>query len=258
MKKKITSFFTIFLLLFMIAGCSIEEEASSDQDTDEEVGDTSGESYTFMIFMNGTDLESEYLEDFGEVMGAASEDLKEMMEIGSTEDVNIVVETLGTNEWLLEDNDPSQNQRWLVQEGYLEHLEDLGNKNLGDSETLADFIVWSIENFPANRYVLDLWNHGGGPLGGFGIDEQNDGDSLSLLQITEALEMAYEETGEILEIIGFDACLMGSLEVAYAVSPYANYFVGSEELEPSHGWNYRAIFSELTADPTMSIIQESI
>lgn len=247
--KKILILLIMTVFLLPLIGC-LDEEVYYEDEAEKSVA--SGSSYTFMVYMNGTDLESEYLEDYGEVMGAASEDLMEMMEIGSSEDVNVVVETLGTNEWLLEDIDPTQNQRWLVQEGYLDHLADLGNHSVGDPDTLVDFIVWSVENYPADKYVLDFWNHGGGPLGGFGLDEQNNGESLTLPEISEALDTAYELTGVTFEVIGFDACLMGSLETAYAVAPYANYFIASEELEPGHGWYYTPILSSLVDYPEIT------
>lgn len=194
--------------------------------------------YTVMVYMNGSDLESEYQ--------AGTSDLHEMMKIGSNQNLNIVIETGGTKRWHTLKIDESQNQRWKVNRYNLEHLENLGNRNMGRSDTLKDFITWSMKNFPAENYVLIFWNHGGGTIAGFGMDEQNNHDGLLLTEIRSALEKAYNETGEKFELIGFDACLMASLETAWTINPYADYFVASEALEPGFGWDYTPIFKSIS------------
>lgn len=208
-------------------------------------------SYTFMVYLNGADLESEYYEEYDSYSSAATDDLKEMMEVGSNENLNVIVETGGTSHWTNSAIDATQNQRWLIKKGELEKLADIGNKNIGDPQTLTDFIVWTVENYPAEKYFLDFWNHGGGPLIGFGVDELNNFDGLTLNEIQKALDDAYEKTGVKFEAIGFDACLMASLETAHIISPYAKYLVASEEVEPGHGWNYTPILEEIIENPNI-------
>ncbi|MBP3952643.1 clostripain-related cysteine peptidase [Bacillus suaedae] len=254
---------TSVLFIFVLTGCADEEVTTAVHDEQgiskvEKTLDISSEpirteqaDYTFMVFLNGTDLESTVDEETNELYGAGSSDLDEMMEIGSSENLNVIVQTGGTKQWLNEEIDPTQNQVWQVEEGSLTNLADIGNQSIGNPQTLTDFIVWTIHNFPAEKYVLNLWNHGGGPLGGFGVDEVNDLDHLSLKELHTALQDAYDQTGVIFEVIGFDACLMASLEVAYTVSPFGNNLVASEELEPGHGWNYAAILDGLIQNPSM-------
>lgn len=196
--------------------------------------------YTFLIYMNGSDLESEY--------SAGTEDLYEMMKVGSNDNINIVIETGGTNKWNNYYVDPNQNQRWLVQKSNMAHLVDLGQKNMGDGDTLRDFITWGVENFPAQKHVLILWNHGGGAISGFGYDEKYNYDTLLLAELRRGLDEAYKITNKKLEIIGFDACLMSSLETANIVAPYANYLVASTELEPAMGWEYSSFLQEASKD----------
>ena len=107
---------------------------------------------------------------------------------------------------------------------------------MGDPETLSGFLQYGMENYPARDYALILWDHGGGPMEGVCWDELFSMDHLSLSELTEALE-ASALPGK-LRWIGFDACLMGSVEVAEAVSPYADYMIASQETEPARGWNY--------------------
>ncbi|WP_226666218.1 clostripain-related cysteine peptidase [Metabacillus litoralis] len=262
-RSKIGLLWTSILVLFVLVGC-IDEEVTTDEQDEKKISevenklDTSSDpiraeqaEYTFMVFLNGTDLESTVDEETNEMYGAGSSDLDEMMKIGSSPDLNVIVQTGGTKQWLNEEIDPSQNQVWQVEEGHLTNLADLGNQNIGKPETLTNFIVWTIHNFPAEKYVLDLWNHGGGPLGGYGVDEVNDLDNLTLKELHTALQDAYDQTGVIFEVIGFDACLMASLEIAHTVSPFGKYLVASEELEPGHGWNYTPILDELTNNPSM-------
>ena len=178
--------------------------------------------------------------------------LDEMLRGLASDEIQVIVETGGTKAWFIPDIDGSQNQRWKLENGGLTHLADLGPKNMGDPRTLTDFIVWGMENYPNNHYALIFWNHGGGSVLGFGADELFDGDSLTLDEIAKALSDAYDQTGRMLELVGFDACLMATVEAAYAVSPYANYLVASQELEPGHGWNYEPIMRYLSENPAAS------
>lgn len=115
-------------------------------------------------------------------------------------------------------------------------------------ETLRDFIHWGAREFPAQKYALALWDHGGGPIHGFGADKslgKND-PNLKTSDITSALQQA----GVHFELIGFDACLMASLEVASALRPYANYLVASEEV--TTGWGWTAVVNHMVANPLAS------
>lgn len=110
--------------------------------------------------------------------------------------------------------------------------------NMGEPETLTTFLQFGRERFDTDSYALVLWDHGGGPLHGVCWDEIYHADSLSLGEITTALANARIGEQDKLRFIGFDACLMGSIEVAAAMEPYADYMIASEETEPGAGWNY--------------------
>lgn len=204
----------------------------------------SDKTYTYMMYLNGTDLETRY--------GMATYDLAEMTKVGSNENMNFIVQTGGTAQWNNDHIDAGQCQRWLVKHNDLEKLKDVGNENFGDPATLTDFITWTVENYPADKYVLNFWNHGGGPIYGYAKDELHNGDSLSLAEIKKALKDAYEVTGEKFELIGFDACLMATLETASIVAPYGEYFVASQELEPGTGWDYTPILQAIQQNPAIT------
>ena len=199
--------------------------------------------YTVLVYMVGSDLESNN--------GAATNDLIEMAAVGSTKNVNIIVETGGTKKWNLPMISNKVNQRWLVQKEDLKLLKnDLGNRNMGKQSTLQDFLVWGVKNYPAKKYAVVLWDHGSGARG-FGYDENNLSDpSLSIKEISGALKAASAASKQKFELVGFDACLMANIETATGIKDYAAYMVASEELEPGHGWDYTSALQALNKKPT--------
>ena len=111
-------------------------------------------------------------------------------------------------------------------------------------QTLQDFIQWGTRLFPARQYALALWDHGGGPIHGFGNDKAlGGGKALSLADIASALKNA----GVGFELIGFDCCLMASLEVASGLAPHGRYLVGSEEV--TTGWDWTKVVDFIAANP---------
>lgn len=143
--------------------------------------------------------------------------------------------------------------------------EDLGEVNMASAQTLYDFVIWSMGNFPADKYVLILSDHGMGWPGGWtdptpqsATDTSSPlsarlGNLLFLNEMDEALSAARSTTGlDKFEIIGLDACLMGQLEVFTALEPHARYAVASEEVEPALGWAYTSFLQALNQNPDMS------
>jgi hypothetical protein len=140
-------------------------------------------------------------------------------------------------------------------------ISDLGEANMGDPATLRDFINWGIAQAPANHYAVILWNHGGGwrsrglddkkPYKDVCWDDTNNGDCL----YTRELRAALEAVPQHIDLIGFDACLMAMVEVAYEVKAECSVFVGSEQLEAGEGWPYDTIMADLVANPFMTPAQ---
>lgn len=126
-------------------------------------------------------------------------------------------------------------------------LTDLGEVDTGDPATLEGFIRYAITNYPADHYALIIWDHGGGP-GGVAWDDTNGMDYLSLKEIKEAVE----RTGLHLDLIGFDACLMATIDAAYEFRNIADFMAASEETEPGDGWPYDEWLPKLIANPSMS------
>ncbi len=191
------------------------------------------------------------------------QDVKEMEEIGSTEDVNIVIQWDRKNTDSYADWDGCR--RYYVkkdEEGsneiQSELVEEMGNVNMGDPDTLIEFVEWGMENYPADKYAVILWNHGDGwrdrsPVSVVkGIcQDDTSGDYLSLPEVHEAFDTIYKDKGKKIDLIGMDACLMGMLEVAYSVKDYGKYIVFSEASEPGSGWAYDGFLRDLADTPSM-------
>lgn len=196
--------------------------------------------YTIMIYMNGSDLESEW--------GAATDDLAEMLDSGiRVRNANVLIMTGGTEHWMNTAIPETEVVIWQLKDGKINELESLGKVNMGNPNTLRDFIKFSTANFPAEKYGLIMWDHGGGSIAGFGYDEKFAGSSLTLLD----MQQAFEESGlreTPLEFLGFDACLMATVEMAVIASDYARVLIAAEDLEPADGWDYRFL-SALNKNP---------
>lgn len=156
---------------------------------------------TVLVYVVGSDLEDED--------GLATANFKEMMQVGSSEDVNIILETGGANKegWR------TVKRQKVLKDG-MEMLAEVGAQRMTDPANLQKFIEWGVKTYPAESYHLMFWNHGGGPLGGFGIDTNfpNTG-TMSMPKLVQALKGAKQATGATFDLIGFDACLMASAEV---------------------------------------------
>jgi len=199
---------------------------------------------TIMVFMCGTDLESKY--------GMATNDLNEMLHANIDLDhVNIIVETGGTKTWKNNVISNSTNQRYQVTSKGLKVLDNnLGKRQMTSPDTLSDFIKFCKANYPADRYALIFWDHGGGSLSGYGYDQYYSG-SMTLDKINKALH----DGGCVFDFIGFDACLMATMETAIVTEQYADYLIASEETEPGCGWYYTNWVTALSNNPSISTVE---
>ncbi|MCR4875970.1 MAG: hypothetical protein K5922_02220, partial [Clostridiales bacterium] len=194
-------------------------------------GEVAGKKLTLMIYMCGSNLESSY--------GSASLDIQEMLgaELNSRE-LNVLVMTGGSD--VPEDAgffSRSAAEIYEIGPGRIRRVwQSEEPLNMGRQDTLERLLQFGVTNRPAERYALILWDHGGGPLEGVCWDETHEMDHLSLKEVTGALKSILKE--DRLSWIGFDACLMGSLEVAGQLAPFAEYMIASQETEPASGWNY--------------------
>ena len=217
---------------------------------------------TVLVYLNGSNLEQPNLDSRGLDSGsAASATLQEMMAWPGSDQVNLIVCTGGCNK-----DAPGQPvrswktvKRHQVTPAKLTELQDLGPLDMDDPHTLRDFLIWGERAYPAQRFVAVLWDHGAG-YAGFGGDQNTERRTGLPSRMTQpglaaALQEAQEATGITLDLLGFDACLMASDEIATVLQPVARTLVASEELEPSTSWNYTAWLTTLGNRPTLDRLQ---
>ena len=205
-----------------------------------------GESGTWTVFVYicGSDLESDG--------GMGTSDIDEMLSASTGDNVRFVIETGGANGWQNSEVDAGELQRFVIQNGDMEEVYSEPTKSMGDTATITDFLRWGVKEYPAEKMAVVFWNHGSGSINGVCFDELNDNDSLSLLELDGALYSIFPEMTDRFELIGFDACLMGSVETANVLASYSRYMVGSEEVEPGSGWDYTVIGDFLGSNPDAS------
>ena len=170
-----------------------------------------------------------------------TDDLNEMKMVGSNDDLNIIALTdkIGDNDShlyhvmkhnLIETNLTEVNSTWQ------------NELDMGDGDTLRDFLIWASDTFPAKRKILVIWNHGSG-----WEKVAEDGTSfLTVPEINHSLKQYRETTNETpFTLIGFDACLMGMFEIMYELKDHAEMVHGSEAYEPLEGWTYNNLLYKL-------------
>ena len=272
MKKRLIALFLVLVMVF----CCVPPVAQADEPAPEI-------TRTIMLYDCGADLEGNY--------GMATWNLYQVLKanFSASEKVRFVVMTGGALEWWLESEylyDPATgtapeaisgeyNQIWeaygldAVNEAYRGKLVLLDgdgvsgdgedavsgwNELMTDPETLKAFINYSVEKYPAEKYDLILWDHGGGPDTGFGIDMHEPwGDSMSFAGLVDALsDNAVTRGGGKFDFIDFDACLMGSAELLLGLADYMDYYISSPETEPGYGQDYTGWLNALGKDPGMN------
>ena len=191
----------------------------------------------------------------------AIQDINEMETVGSTSEVSVVVQV---------DRSPdfdTSNGNWYGARRYFitkdadksiinsQLIQDLGPTDMAQPNTLNSFIHWATDNYTAEHYLLVLWDHGRGwrtrtlapqavqrEVKSIFIDESS-GNEMSLLGLQQALEQSPRT-----DILLFDACLMGMLEVAYSVMNCSEIMIASEENVPVQGQPYGGFLSKLAAN----------
>ena len=196
--------------------------------------------WTIFVYLCGSDLESG--------SGFASQNMQEMIDSSANSGVRFVVQTGGASAWS-NGASPDELDRFEIAGGVSTLVDSQPQASMGDSQTLADFLSWGLTAYPSDHKGLVLWNHGSGSINGVCFDELYDLNSLSLRAIDTALGSVKDSLQGGFDFIGFDACLMGTIETAAMLAPYAQYMIGSQEVEPGSGWDYKAFGNCLAADP---------
>ncbi len=271
MKPFLRNLLTVLVLVTLLlgaAGCDDsdyyydeETDASSDSSSYDSTGAQGAYQWTVLLYL---DADDEVLEQ------DIFTDLNEAERVGSTDEVALVAQIDRYDGGFDGDGDWTDTRRfYLTQDADLETLnseevDNLGEVDMAEAQTLIDFITWATETYPAEHYALILSDHGmGWPGGWFDSDPEDTGDDnlylaedytdgLWLMELDNALSEAQSQAGiEQFDLIGMDACLMGQVDVFTMLANHAAYAVASEEVEPALGWAYADFLMGLAFDPYM-------
>jgi hypothetical protein len=193
--------------------------------------------WTFMVYIVGDNNLDEYVPLDIET---------ELAPAGSNEDVAVVAlaDRAATAEW-------TQTLLFYVTQGMEatpdNAVQDWGEANMGDPQTLLDFIRWTKKNYPADHYALSLWNHGWSWRPGYSMRDDTDGDSLD----QHELEWVLDKVGPV-DLIMYDACQMATIENQATVRAHSSAFVASQEYYNMDAIEYERIIPALHEDPDMT------
>lgn len=189
----------------------------------------SSASWTFMVYLDADNN----LDWFGPV------NLQQMSDgLSQGANVNVVV---------LMDRLNLPANIYEVTAGEVKLVQSLGEVDMGVPETLTMFVKFAMENYPATYYFLDMWDHGGGYRGVCWDD--SSGHHLSPHDVETAIASAESSEQQRVHVVGFDACLVGMVEVCYELQNVCDIVVGSEMLTPGYGWPYTQLMAYLSSDP---------
>ena len=230
--KKWLSLCLVVLLAFSALPVMAEESAEAAESA----------AWTVMIYLCGTDLESKN--------GMAAENLLEISKTLANQQVNVLIETGGAKAWSTKeklgfDIATDRLQRYKYDENGFTLVEERPLSNMAQTETLTEFIRWGQENYPADRYMLTIWDHGGGSMEGVILDELHNSAVMSL----EDLGRALDDANVPLELLFMDTCLMATIETCAVVDGQTRYLVASEETVPGYGGNYKGWLQYLFDNP---------
>ena len=255
MKIRIITVLLCLMAICTLSACGEKQDKSDGRSTDATVTTTQpdsditqqeGNDTTLMIYMVGSDLEAKG--------GAGTNDMEEIL--GSSVDIsvnNILIYAGGSKVWHNDDLSTKSGHSILkLTDGGYEAIETKAEASMGEALTLAEFLNYAYTNFKTNNYALILWDHGNGPLIGYGKDMLHENDALTLLEMKEALKASPFSADNKLSWVGFDACLMSSVELACIWQDHADYLIASQEIEPTFGWNY-AFLQQLGKTDTKSL-----
>ena len=247
MKRKFLALCLAAAIALSLAACGGGEESGSSATREPSIpaanlGDNSWAVYWYLC---GSDLETNG--------GCATADLGEMMEVTLPENVTVVIQTGGAAVWQNNQMDPDKLQRWVYDSNGLKLVEEQEPSNMGDAQTLYEFLDFANTNYPADKVAVTFWNHGGGSVSGAAFDELYNNDSLDLAEMYQAFNQVWpaDAADPALELVGFDTCLMATIDVAAVFQDFAKYLVASEEVEPGNGWLYSGWLAELAQNPSM-------
>ncbi len=238
------------LLLSLLFACKKEQVEQESPDTKVDPADDSSapaDTWTVLVYMDGdNNLESYVMHD-----------LNELEEGGEGQNVRVLVQADRIEGYADNGGDWTGTRRYEIVGDQSNTMvstlvEDMGELDMGDPQTLADFLAWARVYAPAEHYALFLWNHGDSWTAQANLIASDDtsGSWMSIAEgdLTAGLQEHVAEAGPI-DLIGFDACYMASWEVAHSLKDQGKVMLASEAWVGGEGVFYAPFLKGLRADP---------
>jgi hypothetical protein len=195
--------------------------------------------WTVMVFMGANTVEG-----FAPLVNAAKDDLAEMNTLASGKSLDLFVQ-------LHDDGVPKRHHN-----GHEVGPVPEGDRDQSGGRALKAFLQWALRKSAGKadkdrHLMLVLWGHA--YQFAFGETQTSNGriDALDFAELARVLGGLQEELSADyrdpmkFDIIGFDACDLATLEVAYQLHPFANYLLASEMGIPIPGWPYDRVFDRI-------------
>ena len=219
--------------------------------TAEQPGELHDGSWTVCLYLCGSNLETK--------QGWATKTIEELKAADMPENISFVIETGGSAKWRNDTVPSAENRRYTIEGGQLTDLGTAGKGSMGEEETLADFLTFCETEYPAEHTAVILWDHGGGPLKGACFDETEKMDALTLTELDSAFKTGIEaRNGRTYDIVGFDACLMSTIETAVILDDDAQLMIASQEIENGAGWDYAPMISAIGEQKSSEDIAKAV
>jgi len=203
---------------------------------------------------------------------SAMKDLESIKKSSFYSDMDIVVQL---DRW--EFVDTKESLRYHIKGGEEKIIKRLGEVNSGDPAVLKSFIEESAKAYSSDKLIVVVWSHGSGvddrdvysyvsnvererffvkekKIEEIGVSYDDEAkDFLDNIELKKALD-----TDVKIDVLGFDACLMGMFEIAYQLKNQARVMVASQYLSPPTGWPYEKILEETKSEDTPEEIAKKI
>jgi len=207
--------------------------------------------WMILVYMNADND----LEQFGML------NMNQMESAPSNDNVSVVVQMARSPMYDTSDGNWSGTRRYLVQhdtDATTMHsllLQDMGSIDMGQPTTLHDFIAWGQQTFPAEHYLVVVWDHGSGvlpstigPLITRGVSFDSTYNSfIHTIDLNTALTAS-----PAVDVVAFDTCETQMAEIAYQIRSTCQYIVASEGDTPGSGYPYQKWLTTLATTPSLT------
>jgi hypothetical protein len=204
--------------------------------------------WTVMVYISGdNNLEDYVVKDIEQELGLA----------GSNAEVKVVAIADRGPGYDTSRGDWQSTKLYYVTQGIVADaasaVADWGERNLGDPQTLVDFVTWTKANHPADHYALYFWGHGWNWHPGYVMEDDTSADTLDY----DEMKAAIPSLGFV-DVVGYDGCNMASIEIYKLWQNKATAVAASQEYVNWNGIEYDAVIAELRANPFMTADQVAV